>query len=69
MPATTRMLRLCALMILSLGLVLGTSTQVGAASTAKAGDHKISKQVKKKQTVNKQVLRAAGVALGQRGDG
>ena len=69
MPATTRMLRLCALMILSLGLVLGTSTQVGAASTAKAGDHKISKQVKKKQTLNKQVLRAAGVALGQRGDG
>ena len=78
MPATTRMLRSCALMMLALGLVLGTHTPAseaaqGGSGADRGGKHgtkhqKVSKRIKAKRAVKKQVHRAEAIALGQRGD-
>lgn len=67
MPASTRMLRLCALLMLSLGLVFGTPTTVSADSGQHSGT-KISQKIKVKRAVKKQVHRAENIALAQRGD-
>ena len=80
MPATTHLLRCCALLALTLGLALGTSAPVGA--TAATGDRthtsdrsdsgrsssKVSARTKMKRAVKKKVHRAEAIALGQRGD-
>ena len=79
MPATTRMLRCCALLVLTLGLALGTSAPVGAANAAGDRAHetdrsdsgrsaKISAHTRAKRAVKKKVHRAEAIALGQRGD-
>lgn len=68
MPATSRMLRFGALLMLTLGLVLGTGTQSSQASAPSSGDHRISTKTKVKRAVKKQVHRAEDIALAQRGD-
>lgn len=68
MPAISRMLRFGALLMLAIGLIFGTSTQVSEASTKKPNDSSISKRVKVKRVVKKQVHRAENIALAQRGD-
>ena len=68
MPAITRMLRFGALLTLSVGLVLGTHTQVSEASSGKSNGSSVSKRVKVKRLVKKKVHRAEKIALAQRGD-
>ncbi len=68
MPAISRMLRFGALLTLSLGLILGTNTQVSEAAPPKSKDSSTSQRVKVKRAVKKKVHRAEKIALAQRGD-
>ncbi|WP_426243477.1 C40 family peptidase [Nocardioides sp. LHG3406-4] len=68
MPATSRMLRFGALMMLCLGLVLGTPTAVSAQSGHGGSTEKLSQKVKLKRATKVRVHRAEHIALAQRGD-